>query len=966
MLPCVAFADSSTMFNFFTPLSTDYSISALQSIFGTMSNILPGRGNQLLGTVVGIFNACWVVAIGIAVIFLVWDSIMHAAQSGAGMAGHGRKSVLKIIGIVIGFTLAVPSSTTGYSLGQNGVVWVVVQGVGIADKIYTKMYDYFMQGGVAVTMDPPPANDMKAFMNPAGTILQGQICLAKLEAIKIEERRANADVAKTLGELPSYTSNDVSDQVGYSINSDNSITMGTINDKYVASDPTSHRFNDECGKVTFQYKQGSILARMAGMNYSPEEFEQEKNQTMQYVRSATIDLFNSLQSAARQIAAIDPNTSSNPDASDQFQAIAPTGAEALANSGITFSTVIDPARRLVMVNRGNDLANSMEGYHEKGWIFTPFMMTIPGLYDGQVVSIANYTPSVVAPDVARLTSLSPSQRNEITQLIGHVDSDDYVINAMADLDAYYTNTNLTSDLSFEAFLAQYNPEEDTRSVDKIVDMIDQMMTVPKQALSFTKGFSEGLLQGLGDTLGGINTVIGVFQGMDDFFKQVDRCLDSLDNVTEGDSPKCDIKFDLGGGDSGLKDAQEALYGAGDYVADDIQTAISAIDDMMTKLRQDADYSKQGGMNNSINDLTKQIGPVGPILAMMLTSMIGKGFNILEDNVALNNNAMMTSIKVGGGMMTASLEAVFSAGQALYVSSLVEGALSGVGSVLGYGSSGASGLATSVPGGAVGIANRAMGIVIPAYIALALFFFAGGMLLYILVPLTWILLFAAVALRWMGLVVINVLAAPIFCFNLVRADGEGLIGKGDRFLADLVRTMITPAVLVVGAIAFMLLFNISFQLIAYLLTNFLPLLFKIKSHAYLVSISLAAILMVFGILMAYMSNLLANLCTSDLINAVGSSVDHVLGEVKGMPGMHEQMQHGLSGVSEHIGAPAKSLTVDNAEGLKKGIKDMGDTYVKARDQAAAAANAEAQAASEAKQENKPQPRNRNRNNNNNNN
>lgn len=933
MLPCVAFADTFTRFNFFTPLSTDYSLSALQTIFGSMGNVLPGRGNQLFGTLVGVFNACWVVAIGVAVLFLIWDSIMHAAQSGAGMAGHGRKSVLKIIGVVIGFTLAVPSSSTGYSLGQNAVVWSVIQGIGIADKIYGRMYDYFMQGGVVVTMDPPAADDMKAFMNPAATILQGQICLYKLEDIKLAEKKANEAAASgDINKLPSYSYDHGTSEVGYSINADDTITMGTINDKYVAENPASHRYNDECGKVKWEYKHDTILARMAGTNYDYDAYAQERTATLAYVKSATIDLFNSLAPMARQIASIDPNTASNPDASAQFKAIAPSGAQSLANSGIVFATVIDPARRLVMVNRASDLTASMNDYRTKGWIFTPFMMTIPGLYDGQVVSIANYTPAATAPDVARLTTISEEQRSEISKLISHVDSDNYVINAMTDLDSYYANTALNADLSFEAFLQEYNPEEDTGSVDSVVDWIDSIMEAPKGAISLTKGFTTTLVGGMGDTIGAFNTVFGFFQGIDDLFDQIDDCVDSVTSTDVFDGgPDCNISFNMGSGYSELKNAQNALYAASDYAGKDLQSAIKGIDDMITDLKQDAANSKKGGMNDQIRDLTYNIGPIGPILAVMLTSMIGKSFGILEDNVNMNKNAMMTSIKVGGSMMTASLEAVFSAGRALYVSSMVEGALSGFGAIMGYGSSGAGSLVSKAPGGAVGLANKGMMMVVPAYVALALLFFAGGMLLFIMVPLIWIMLFVAVALRWMGLVIINVLAAPIFCFNLIRADGDGLIGKGDRFLADLLRTVITPAVLIIGAIAFMVLFNITFELIAYLLTNFLPLLFQIKPHAYLVSISLASILMVFGLLMTYLVNLLGNLCTSDLVNAVGNSIDHAFGEVKGAHGMPEQMHHGLSSASEQMGAGARGVSVDHPQSFKKGMDKIAETYVEQRNE-----------------------------------
>lgn len=931
MLPCAAFADQSApMFSFFTPFTTDYSVSALQSVFGSMGSVLPGRGNQLLGLVMGIFNACWIVAIGLGVIYLIYDSLLHSAQHGEGIVGHGgKKSVLKIIGVCFGFCLALPSSATGYSLAQNGVMWLVIQGVGVADKVYGKVYDYFMAGGVVVTMEKPKAADVDTLIAPATVMLKSQICLYKLQDIKLAEKKRQAEVAKGMDQmLPSYSYTNTIDEVGYSINADNTITMGTLNTQYVAENPASHRYNNECGTVAWQYKDKNLIGRSLGIsNANPQATAQERTQTLAYIKQATVQMFNELSPVARQIAAIDPNTATNPDAATQFDQAAPIGATSLSNSGISFTTMIDPARRLSWLSRQKDLNDSMQSYYSKGWVFTPFLMTIPGLYEGEVVAIDTYAPNATPANVDSLTTITEQDRQDISTLMGHVDSDGYAKNASVELVKYYTTTSLDYDISFNTFLEQYYGDDyqnQMNSASSVVDWISKMMDVPKGAAIATEAASTILIGGMAGTIGFFNGIFQFFEGLP---KTLEHAASSTWDCVSSVFSDCHYNFYMGDGIKELEIAQDQVLSVRDAVNKNIHSAVTAIDELMGSIKKDGEYAAKGGMNEQLKDLTKKIGPMGPIMAMMLTSMIGKGFDSFQHYVSLNNNAMITSIRVGGDMVESSLQAIFGAGRIMFVSSMVEGALGGMGQALSAGKTTKinTGNAMQMGGAVVGMANRGMGMIITMYITLALFFMAGGMLLFILVPLTWMLLFGSVVLRWLGMVLINIVAAPIFCFNLIRADSDGMIGKGHRFLADMMRTVITPAVLILGAIAFMVMFNLAFDFIAYMLTQLLPLIFKVKSHDYLVSVSLGAMLLVFGLLMTYVSNLLANLCTSDLVNAVGNTIDHALHEVKGAHGMNEQMAYALGNVSDHIGEAPKQLATRSPQEYKKSLSDAGKGY-----------------------------------------
>lgn len=873
-------ADGSSSLSFFSfaPSAGDYSVTMLERVFGVVGNVLHGRGHQLFGWSMHIFNACWIGAIGIGILFVLWDATVNAAQNGEMMMGRAKRTVFKVIAIVIGFSLAIPSSTTGYSMAQNGVMWLVLQGVGLADRITDKMYSYFQSGGVAFTANPATADEMTPLMDPAGEILKSQICMFKLESILARDKQAQEDaldkVEDTLGSLPSYNYDASPAPVGYSINPDNTITVGTLADDATFAE-TGRRYNSECGTIAWSYSQDTFVQRMGSNSYTPEQAASEKAQTMTFIQTGVTQMFTALEPVARQIANIDPNAE---DSEEQFYDIADSGASSLANSGVGFSTMIDPLRRNSLIGAQDSLTQSMASYNAKGWVFTPFMSIIPGLYASQQISVANYAPTTTPANLELLTQITDQDRQDIGSLMNRVETDSYVAKSKGYLALYQSNSYWNPDFSFNDVMNMY----DTDDVDDAVDYLDGLLLVQRETLNFTRGFATNIIDGMSYVPYGLGWMI-------------DK---------------------LGGNGDPLFDIQDFMFDMSDSIGAGIDFALDAMNDMIKGLADDIPTAKAGGMNNDLMELSEQIGPVGPVMVTLMTSMVGKGMNSLDKYAFQeSNNAMVTSIKIGGDMMVAAMDATFAVGKVLFVTTVINGMISAVGEMV---PNNIMGIPVAGPikifGKGMALANKGVDIIVPIYIALALFFFAGGLLLFILVPLSWVLLFGAVVLRWVGMVLINMVAAPVFCFNLIRSDGEGIIGRGERFLVDVTRTTITPAVLVLGGVAFAILLNIAFQMIALILTNFLPLLFQVHAHPYLVSVSLAAILMVFGVLMLYLTEMLGSFCTSDLVQAVGSAIGEALHHFQGAQGLHDQLKSGVSQAGGQASQPVKQLT-DSAGGLK---------------------------------------------------
>lgn len=892
LLPCAALGDISSSLSFFAPSSTDYSVTILETVFGVVGNVLHGRGNQLLGIGIGIFNAGWVIAIGIGILYVIWDSVIHAAQSGEMMMGRGKKTVFKIIGIIIGFTLAVPSAGTGYSMAQSGAMWIVVQGVGLADRISDKMYSYFKSGGVVYQPNPATGEEMMPLMPPAASILKSQICMYKLESILDKDKKAQDDaigkIEDTLGSLPSY-GYDSTRPVGYSVNSDNTITVGTrSSDEEFAEN--GHRYNNECGTLMWNYSHDTFVERMGSTSYDESQANSERAQVIAMMQQAASQMFSSLEPVAKEIAAIDPASETSEEA---FLAIADTAGMAMANSGVGYATLMDPARQQSLVASQGDLDKSLAEYNARGWVFTPFLTAIPGLVGGQTISIGNYAPSTTDGDLATLTQISDEDRAAIGTLMGRVDSDGYLAKSQDYLKLYQAGSYNTIGFDFQkSIIDQMLCDDDKKQgaecnddVEDVVGYLDAMFSVQKGVVEGSAYFIWGAMQGTAYIIEGFAWLAG----------ELGQNKDSKDMYSVVDTIK-DASYS----------ARDALFSAND-----------ALDDMINGLEEDIDMAKLGGMNNDLMDLTKAIGPIGPVMATMMTAMVGKGIDSLQTNAfQKNQNAMVTAIQIGGDLMVASLEATFAAGKVMFITSIVTGSIEMISEavkmipVIGA----TMGGMVKMVGTTTQLANKGIELVIPLYIGLAMMFFAGGLLLYILVPLSWILLFGAVVLRWVGMVIIIILASPIFCFNLIRSDGEGIIGRGERFLVDLARTAITPALLTLGAVAFVVLFNISFQLVSLILTNFLPLLFKVHDHPYLISISLAAILMLFGLLMVYMTDLLGTLCTSDLVQAVGSAIGEALHHFQGAHGLHDQLKSGVGQAGGQVSNPAKQAS-ESGGGLK---------------------------------------------------
>ncbi len=142
---CLLFSTSANA-DLFTPNPGDESINILGMIFGpNIGNIiLGGQANPGLVRMFEILNIT-AVSIGTLIVSYVGVvSLVNTAQEGKAMGKKWGNMWIPLRSF-IGMALLVPTPHSGYSVAQMGVMWMVMQGVGVADRVWEGILDAFAQ-----------------------------------------------------------------------------------------------------------------------------------------------------------------------------------------------------------------------------------------------------------------------------------------------------------------------------------------------------------------------------------------------------------------------------------------------------------------------------------------------------------------------------------------------------------------------------------------------------------------------------------------------------------------------------------------------------------------------------------------------------------------------------------------------------------------------------------------------------
>lgn len=207
--------------------STDLSARFLSHIFGSdlLSGICsPADSKSMLGMIFRVFNNGLVVFAGGFISYAAVSSVLTKASDGGQAAGGGGSNPWMPVRLVTGASLLIPLKS-GYSMIQIIVMWAVIQGIGMANSIWTKQLE--MLEGFGVNTDGKIMNitQSKTIKNKVGgalyslklkpdsvystpSIYSTGVCLAVLE----QANKAAQEFDKTVKTITYGITNDCGEQ----------------------------------------------------------------------------------------------------------------------------------------------------------------------------------------------------------------------------------------------------------------------------------------------------------------------------------------------------------------------------------------------------------------------------------------------------------------------------------------------------------------------------------------------------------------------------------------------------------------------------------------------------------------------------------------------------------------------------------------------------------------------------------
>lgn len=183
----------------FTPPLGDYSVIFLGNMFGIVDGVLHGSGSQIMGAMFGVFNSAVLALGGIIIMYTLTVGTMNTAHEGQ-MLGQKFSSIWVPLRSTLGMALLIPKAS-GYCAIQIFVMWVTVQGVGAADKLWNAALNYLNRGGVIVATQVNPITNIQGVNNEvytgATTILAGQVCMLGIEKLLKNQREHNMQLVES-------------------------------------------------------------------------------------------------------------------------------------------------------------------------------------------------------------------------------------------------------------------------------------------------------------------------------------------------------------------------------------------------------------------------------------------------------------------------------------------------------------------------------------------------------------------------------------------------------------------------------------------------------------------------------------------------------------------------------------------------------------------------------------------------
>lgn len=181
----------------FAPAVHDQSLVYLYGIFGTLNDVIPAPGAAkitmtqltLLGTLFSKFNTIMLAVGVLIVVYTTIVGILNTAHEGQFM-GKNWNNLWIPIRTVMGIAALIPTGS-GYSGIQIIMMWVIVQGIGAADTLWTAAIGFYAQNGSMYAKVGVPTLEMKDSIRG---LFQGLVCAQSAAATYANPIPGNDDI----------------------------------------------------------------------------------------------------------------------------------------------------------------------------------------------------------------------------------------------------------------------------------------------------------------------------------------------------------------------------------------------------------------------------------------------------------------------------------------------------------------------------------------------------------------------------------------------------------------------------------------------------------------------------------------------------------------------------------------------------------------------------------------------------
>jgi len=322
-----------------SPSSNDYSHAYLRALFGTVENVFTGTGSQVVGAMFKTFNSAVLTIGGFVLMYILVVSTINTAHSGQ-VLGEKWSSVWVPMRAALGIALLLPKAS-GYCLIQTLLMWIIVQGIGAADRVWEQALDYLGGGGVLISSGSGSGGntnithaDQELFKNfIKGYAVNYLKIAACMQAVEAELRKKSANNANA--SVPSFETT-----IEFSLEKiqQTQDAPGAFPGSY---EGYTQAYQGACGSIRI----GGVMGSSAGA----------KNANT-VVILAHEQMYSEMSRIARRY--VDNN----------YQAIADSEVDAVIGTGVEFFFLLRTAMQYVNASSGDSTRDFIQRAKEDGWL----------------------------------------------------------------------------------------------------------------------------------------------------------------------------------------------------------------------------------------------------------------------------------------------------------------------------------------------------------------------------------------------------------------------------------------------------------------------------------------------------------------------------------------------------------------------------------------------------------------------